>query len=200
MKKTNLICFSGPDGAGKTTQIKLLLDDLKRNGECVKYIHVFSKEGSFFNHLIYSHRFFSRTGKIGGRKSGQFLMPLLKLFMTILDSWITYIYIKLRHMHRTVICDRYFYDNIAYIAASEEKLANLVLRLSPLIPKPDVGILLHARPEFLYIRKKDQDLNSLQRVDSAFKTLAAKENLVAISTETGIATVHNRLKSVILGE
>jgi len=202
MNTLKLISFSGPDGVGKTTHINLLLDELRKDGESVEYIHMFSKRGSLLNRVIYSHRVFSRANA-NSREHSQLAsyrripMLLLKLSLTILDSWFTYCYIKLKYKHRTIICDRYFYDNIVYIAASEEKLAHVVLHFSSLIPKPDVAILLYAGPEVLCGRKSGQNFDSLRQVDSIFKSLAAREKLVTLSTETEVGTLHNTVRNIV---
>ncbi len=204
MKKTRFICFSGPDGTGKTTHSKFLLEELRKDGEQVEYIHIFSKEGSFLNRLVHSFKVFSRDGKERSKQNSltsyrTTMTLVLKSLITLFDSWATYWYLKLKHNHRIVICDRYFYDNIVYIAASETKLAPLILRFSSLVPKPDIAIFLHAKPEILSERRKGQTLKSMRQVDQIFKSLVAKENLISISTETTAETVDEQLKMVSAG-
>ncbi len=204
MKKTTFICFSGPDGTGKTTHSKFLLDELRKDGKQAEYIHIFSKEGSFLNRLIHSFKVFSRDNKKRSKQNSHTsyrttMMLVLKSLITLLDSWATYWYLRLKYRHKIVICDRYFYDNIVYIAVSERKLAPSILRFSSLVPRPDIAIFLHAKPEILYERRKGQTLKSMQQVDQIFKSLVAKQNLIPISTETTTEIVDAQLKIMSAG-
>ncbi len=52
MKRGKLIVIDGTDGSGKTTQAKLLIKHLKRDGRKVKFIHFPRYEDNFFGKFI----------------------------------------------------------------------------------------------------------------------------------------------------
>lgn len=141
----SLIVIEGLDGAGKSTQTRLLRDNLLKNGEEVENIHFPRTESPFFGELIAK---FLR-GEYGNVNE---VDPWLVAMLYACDrndaaaglrEWLT--------TGKTVLLDRYTYSNIAYQCAKvkDERdripLREWILKLEFEhfgIPIPDINIFL----------------------------------------------------------
>ena len=141
----NLFVIEGVDGAGKSTQIKLLNDFFSKKGYDCEYMHFPRTETPYFGELI--ARFL--RGEFGSlNKVDPYLVAMLyagdrKDTSSIINSWLT--------NGKIVLLDRYTYSNIAYQCAklnevsSQEKLMHWILSLEFnhfAIPVPDINIFL----------------------------------------------------------
>ncbi|HLN22059.1 MAG TPA: dTMP kinase [Bacteroidales bacterium] len=140
-----LLVIEGIDGAGKSTQIKLLREFLKGAGYKNEYLHFPRTDAPYFGELI--ARFLrGEFGSLGD--VDPYLVAMLyagdrKDAASVIDGWL-----KEKKM---VLLDRYTYSNIAYqcakISNSEEqdKLMRWIFSLEFShfsIPKPDLNIFL----------------------------------------------------------
>jgi dTMP kinase len=140
-----LFVIEGLDGAGKSTQIKLLKDYLLNQMHSCEYIHFPRTESPWFGELI--ARFL--RGEFGSLENvDPYLVAMLyagdrKDASEIISSWL--------RQGKIVILDRYTYSNIAYQCAKiddnlkQEELRNWILNLEFThfaIPKPDLNIFL----------------------------------------------------------
>ncbi len=140
-----LLVIEGVDGAGKSTQIKLLRDFLSKKGYDCEYMHFPRTETPYFGELI--ARFL--RGEFGLLDDvDPYLVAMLyagdrKDASAIISNWLT--------EGKIVLLDRYTYSNIAYQCAklndikSQDKLMNWILSLEFnhfAIPKPDLNIFL----------------------------------------------------------
>ena len=134
--------IEGLDGAGKSTQVSKITEDLERKGRKVKFLHFPRYESSVYGELISS---FLR-GEMGTIDS---VDPRLVALIyagdradaaKTLREWIDAGYV--------VIVDRYVYSNIAYQCAksnTKEQLRDWIFSLEygyNGIPKPDLSIFL----------------------------------------------------------
>ena len=141
----NLFVIEGVDGAGKSTQIKLLNDFFSKKGYDCEYMHFPRTETPYFGELI--ARFL--RGEFGSlNEVDPYLVAMLyagdrKDTSSIINSWLT--------NGKIVLLDRYTYSNIAYQCAklnevsSQEKLMHWILSLEFnhfAIPVPDINIFL----------------------------------------------------------
>jgi dTMP kinase len=141
----NLFVIEGVDGAGKSTQIKLLKDFFSKKGYDCEYMHFPRTETPYFGELI--ARFL--RGEFGSlNKVDPYLVAMLyagdrKDTSSLINSWLT--------DGKIVLLDRYTYSNIAYQCAklnevsSQEKLMHWILSLEFnhfAIPVPDINIFL----------------------------------------------------------
>ena len=141
----NLFVIEGVDGAGKSTQIKLLKDFFSKKGYDCEYMHFPRTETPYFGELI--ARFL--RGEFGSlNEVDPYLVAMLyagdrKDTSSIINSWLT--------DGKIVLLDRYTYSNIAYQCAklnevsSQEKLMHWILSLEFnhfAIPVPDINIFL----------------------------------------------------------
>jgi len=140
-----LLVVEGIDGAGKSTQIRLLREYFSRRGFSCEYLHFPRTEEPFFGELI--TRFL--RGEFGSlNEVDPWLVAMLyagdrKDARDLINGWL-----KTGNM---VLLDRYTYSNIAYQCAkladpeSQEELMNWILDLEFRhfgIPLPDLNIFL----------------------------------------------------------
>jgi dTMP kinase len=140
-----LFVIEGVDGAGKSTQIKLLRDFFSKMGYNCEYLHFPRTETPYFGELI--ARFL--RGEFGSLNGvDPYLVAMLyagdrKDASTVISNWLI--------EEKIVLLDRYVYSNIAYQCAklqeitAQDKLMNWILSLEFDhfdIPKPDLNIFL----------------------------------------------------------
>lgn len=140
-----LFVIEGVDGAGKSTQIKLLKDYFSKNGYNCEYLHFPRTEAPYFGELI--ARFL--RGEFGSlNEVDPYLVAMLyagdrKDASNEISNWLK--------EGKIVLLDRYTYSNIAYQCAklqdipSQDKLLKWILALEFdhfAIPKPDLNIFL----------------------------------------------------------
>ena len=140
-----LFVIEGVDGAGKSTQIKLLRDFFSKKGYACEYLHFPRTESPFFGELI--ARFL--RGEFGSLNDvDPYLVAMLyagdrKDASTTISSWLA--------EGKIVLLDRYTYSNIAYQCAKlknepeKDKLMRWILSLEFnhfAIPRPDLNIFL----------------------------------------------------------
>lgn len=140
-----LFVIEGVDGAGKSTQIKLLKDFFSNKGYACEYLHFPRTETPFFGELI--ARFL--RGEFGSlNEVDPYLVAMLyagdrKDASTMINNWLS--------EEKIVLLDRYTYSNIAYQCAklkdqpAQDRLMRWILSLEFdhfSIPKPDLNIFL----------------------------------------------------------
>src|ERR1035437_1330949 len=140
-----LFVIEGVDGAGKSTQIKLLRDFFSKKGYNCEYLHFPRTETLYFGELI--ARFL--RGEFGSLNDvDPYLVAMLyagdrKDASSLISNWLS--------EEKIVLLDRYTYSNIAYQCAKlhdvsgQDKLMNWILSLEFnhfAIPKPDLNIFL----------------------------------------------------------
>jgi dTMP kinase len=146
-----LFVIEGVDGAGKSTQIKLLRDFFSKKGYSCEYMHFPRTETPYFGELI--SRFL--RGEFGTLNDvDPYLAAMLyagdrKDASTMISKWLT--------DGKIVFLDRYTYSNIAYQCAkleersAQDKLMNWIFSLEFghfAIPKPDLNIFLDVPFDF----------------------------------------------------
>jgi dTMP kinase len=150
-----LFVIEGVDGAGKSTQIKLLSDFFTKKGYSYEYLHFPRTEAPYFGELI--ARFL--RGEFGSLDDvDPYLVAILyagdrKDASGIISKWLT--------EGKIVLLDRYTYSNIAYQCAklkekkAQDKLMRWILDLEFShfgIPQPDLNIFLDV--PFAFTEKK----------------------------------------------
>lgn len=156
-----LFVIEGVDGAGKSTQIKMLRDFFSNLGYKCEYMHFPRTESPFFGELI--ARFL--RGEFGSLNDvDPYLVAMLyagdrKDASDIIGKWLA--------EGKIVLLDRYTYSNIAYqcakIESSKEQddLMQWILSLEFshfAIPKPDLNIFLDV--PFAFTEKKLSDVRT----------------------------------------
>jgi dTMP kinase len=140
-----LFVIEGVDGAGKSTQIKLLKDFFEERGSECEYLHFPRTDAPYFGELI--ARFL--RGEFGSISDvDPYLVAMLyagdrKDASDMIRTWL--------RKGKIVLLDRYTYSNIAYQCAKlkdpgeQDKLMQWILNLEFThfgIPRPDLNIFL----------------------------------------------------------
>jgi dTMP kinase len=168
MTRMKLFVIEGLDGAGKSTQIKLLSEFFLKQGYNCEYLHFPRTETPYYGELI--SRFL--RGEFGSINDvDPYLVAMLyagdrKDASEIVGGWL--------NSGKIVILDRYTYSNIAYQCAKlqdinkQTDLMNWILKLEFehfAIPKPDLNIFLDVPFTFtetkLTARRSGDDRNYL---------------------------------------
>jgi dTMP kinase len=166
-RRGRLISFSGIDGSGKTTQVKLLEDGLKQNG--VETLKMWSRWRPLLSLPLL--QFLRRTGQVRVHKADflsivEFQDPKnegiasLWCFATQLENFLKTslkIFLPLT-LGRTVICDRYaldlLVDGMSDLRDPPTRM-RLGFKLLKLLPRPDQAFLIDMDAEAAYGRKPD---------------------------------------------
>jgi dTMP kinase len=130
-----LIAVEGIDGAGKTTQVRLLAQALERLGERV----VTSREptdGPWGRKI--------RESAAKGRLS---LDEELQAFVNDRVEHVRTLIQPALEAGQTVLLDRYFYSTIAYQGSRGGDIGELKARMEQIAPLPDIVFLLDVDPE-----------------------------------------------------
>jgi thymidylate kinase len=206
-----LISFSGMDGAGKSTQIKLLCDQLTSAGHSLLQL-------AFWDHVVafpgwragFSHKFLKSDGRVGtperpanrnDKNNRAWYLIFGRSGLFFFDAW------NLRKIVRRaqrknvqfVIFDRYIYDQLATLpleSAWARAYARVVLIV---IPKPDVSYVLDAEPEAARERKPEYPLDFLYKYRHSYHELAKLGGLTLIppmSQEEVHQAIVRRLQTV----
>jgi dTMP kinase len=157
MLNSPLITFSGSDGAGKTTQINLLLDHLRQQGQRPVYLWVrggytplFVKIKALLRRAPGGNGVMPPVGQSAHREQ-RFGKPWVRglwLTLSLLDLMLTYgVLVRWWQMRgRAVVCDRYLWDTELdfQINFPQEQVATwwLYRLLEKVVPRPTVSFLL----------------------------------------------------------
>ena len=154
----NFVVIEGLDGSGKSTQIKLLKEYLKKKQITYQYIHFPRTESPFYGELI--ARFL--RGELGNINSvDPYLVALLYAgdrnnAKSLIKEW--------RNSGYFVLLDRYVNSNIAFQCAktdslsAQNKLKNWILKLEyeyNNLPVPDINIFLDVPFQFTVKQLRD---------------------------------------------
>ncbi|MBN9522653.1 dTMP kinase [bacterium] len=189
--KSSLIAFEGIDGAGKTTQVNLLVDFFKAAGEPVLQ----SKEP---------------TDGPWGRKIRQ---SATKGRMSPAEELHAFVEDRKQHIRdtilpalsrgETVILDRYFYSTIAYQGSQGQNPDAVAAQMFDLALVPDVVFLIDVPPDVGVSRIQTgrgetpnafEDVDHLRQVHKGFQDLARKyQNIVVIDGTRDIESVRRAI-------
>jgi thymidylate kinase len=180
---TQIVTFSGIDGAGKTTQIDRMYTHLVHLGYRVAQV-TFWDDVAFMSKLRASVNLAvlrqqptpSRHAALRNDKNVRtwyltFVRAVLYLFDTLRLR--TVVSRLCTGNHDFVIFDRYLYDQLAQIR-SRNWLARAYIRLLVrLAPKPDFAFVLDASPHEAFTRKPEYPLDFMRGYRRAFLGLSA---------------------------
>lgn len=207
--KGQLIAFSGLDGAGKSTQIELLLRTLAAEGRTPVYLWVRGGYTPLFNTLKETLRRLSKGRALppSGRNAARnraFARPWVRqlwLRLAMLDLlWVYGIRVRAWLLAgKTVVCDRYLWDtlvdfrlNFPADRVEEMWLWRLLARVSP---RPSAAFLMLV-PVDESLRRSRQKAEPFP--DSAETLTARREQYLSLAASAGWTMLDGTLPIQIL--
>jgi dTMP kinase len=155
-----LIVFEGTDGTGKSTQIKLLADELSRRGHRV----VATREPTQGPYGQQIRKLYLDRGSCTREEE-------LELFIADRRMHVEELLQPSLQSGRIVLCDRYFLSTAAYQGANGMDVESILARHS-FAPKPDLAILFEA-PVALGIERitcgRGENLNDFEKVENLIR-------------------------------
>ena len=200
-----LICFSGPDGTGKTLHAKLLRDKLEEmihlmNDDYIekdfKVDYIWSRgTGSSIEPLMKIIRKLLLKRKSPGEgeykvKRGLLLMrePIRTFFayFTLVDELLklqTKVRVPLL-FQRMVICDRYIHDSIIDVECDLNKNLSWVTKkiLADLVPKPKMGFIMSTNTDEILKRRKNLNFEVFACKNQRYLTCLREDGYALIDT------------------
>jgi thymidylate kinase len=172
-KKGVFICFTGIDGAGKTTLAKFIVNDLQEGGIKASYVYsryvpivlrpvmLLGKLLFFRNKDFYrDYSGYSNTKKRVSKQHN--ILAVFYQHLLLFDYFIQILCkIKLPLLFgKNIISDRYIYDTLITDLSvdfnySEEDVRDILNRLLFLFPEPSITFLVDLPEEIAYQRKDD---------------------------------------------
>jgi thymidylate kinase len=152
----------GPDGAGKSSVIRGLIDVLSHKGHMVKMRHLRPR-------LVTLRRGDSVTAVTDphGKPPRSTLVSIAKITVWLMEEWFASLFLDRKNA--LLICDRYYHDLLVdparYRYGGPEWVARSVARL---MPQPDLWVLLDAPAEVLQARKREVPLEETCRQRDAY--------------------------------
>jgi len=216
-----LICFTGVDGSGKTTQAMLLVNWLETKGSKTRY--VWSRGEARWRRLLISlGRIFVRAPieddavQEGELLYQQYQTRKSQIFKSSLVRWIWEKAVRVEHLVQirleitpllksgfVVVSDRYFWDSMVDLAVSfnskNEKLIKSQRKYFwRLIPKPDLTFFLDVPLDNALIRK--DDIPSPDYINQRLKyyqCLASAYSMNRIDGCMSIENIHSKVKEEV---
>ncbi|MDH7508579.1 MAG: hypothetical protein QHH00_04180 [Methanomassiliicoccales archaeon] len=198
--KPRLICIIGPDGTGKTTQAKLLVEKLrKKEVDCdykwMRFHHFFSLPVLALARLMgLSEVKTSKNGRIIGYHyfyKSKMISKLYTglLFLDTLSFTMMKVYIPMKLLKKTVVCDRFIHDTLIDLAVStgdksvyNSKMGKLFIKLIPEDAKTfmlitDEDVLRERREDVMEDKTLEIKIDLYMRLAQQFKITMMEANL-----------------------
>jgi len=191
-----LISLTGFDGAGKTTQVRLLYKYLK---EKKKKVYVTEKMFTYFllKPLVKVLRKHTKSPVGGPVTENKKLIPKLWFILAFIDIWIGYL-LKYRPMLQKfdyIIADRFYTDiwaNLLYYGYLPQWAFGFFVKL---LPKSDVAIMLSVKPETVLRREEDFPTDYYKKQAKIYKKLANKLTFEIINANRQPKNVFEDIRS-----
>ena len=171
LSRAKLICFTGMDGAGKTTLAKFLVKEMKKRGLKCNYVYgrykpflarpalAFGKFLFLRGRDIKEYEDYSSAKRDAVRRYSLVTLIYQKILLFDYSLQLLTKIIFPKMLGRTVICDRYVYDtvmnDIPRAGDDFEHLKGLIEKCFRIAPEPDLVFLIDLPEETAYFRKDD---------------------------------------------
>ena len=174
------IVILGPDGAGKSSVIRGLLERLDQEGRVVKMRHLKPR-------ILMPRRSEAVTPVVDphGKPPRPALVSIAKILVWLMEEWYSFFVQEKKEM--LLICDRNYHDLLVdpkrYRYGGPRWAAALVGRL---MPRPDLWVLLDAPSEILQARKQEVSPEETARQRQAYLAFVSKqrEHVIVDASQT----------------
>jgi thymidylate kinase len=177
-EKGVVISFSGVDGAGKSTVLYTIKDELETlyRKQVVVLRHrpsIFPILSAIANGKEKAELKAASTLPRQGTNTNYFSsLARFAYYLTdfLIGQWIVYFKYTLRG--KVVLFDRYYFDFIVDGRRSNIHLPSAFTKsFLPLISKPDFNAYLYASPEMIRARKQELEIDTISQLDAHYKSL-----------------------------
>ena len=206
-KKSFFVVLIGPDGSGKTTLAKKLINEVKEKTCCFTssyYLH--GRFGIIPNlaTLMGKEKEETNVMKFGVEQT-QDLEPhsvlRIVIYMMYYSIDFTLGYFKLLRMrfsHKIIVADRYFYDYF-YQEHFKKYPKILYFLYMKMLPAPDLVIFLKADAEAIYARKPELSIERINtQQENIQKLLTDIDNSVIIDSSKELEQTYNEIRNNIV--
>lgn len=198
------ICFLSPDGGGKSTTIRGVIELLDGSFHGVR-LHYWRpgwlKPMGRLKFWNPSKEFDENPNPHGHGKQNVFksLVRFLYYYSDYLIGYYILVFPEL--VRKNLVCfDRYYYDYFVDLHRYRFTLPQwLPKALSFLVPKPDIIIVLSAPPEVMHARKRELSIEELMRQHISYAALADKlPNCYSIDSTRPVSQVCRDIGEIVL--
>ena len=211
--KNKLICITGPDGTGKSTQVNLLIEFFKERGinyqyRWLRFNHFFSLPLLGFARILglsevkitknnekIGYHYFYKSKSISG-------LYLILMYLDTFFSIISKVYIPMYIFKSNIICDRCIYDTVIDLMIStgdnniyNSKIGKLYVSL---LPKNSNVLMLMADENILKERREDIlfDETITQKI-KLYKELASKFGIHMINSNSSVSEINFQILELL---
>lgn len=192
-----VLAVCGPDGAGKSTQARLLHAALEEEGDDAVLVRpvyeIVDRLPEPLKQQINISPRQQRTGGLDDRSALQRLIPLFTLPYAIA----TVLLIRILYWNQIIVCDRYVYQFMF------DAYGCWALPLIHLIPGPTFGAYLSVSDDERRERMTDESDRTVNRqyydkVKRIYTELVERSTLVEVSANGTIDETHRELRTALL--
>ncbi len=204
-RRSKLVSFSGIDGAGKSTQIEILLERLRQADFQVSLLAFWDNVAMLTRLREFSgHTLFKGEKGVGApdkpinrrdKNVRSWYMTAVRFALYFLDAVsLSFVVAKQRRSGADVIIfDRYVHDELANLAL-DDGLSRIYARLLLAItPQPDIAYLLDADPEKARERKPEYPVEFLHQSRAAYLTLSQIGHGMTVIAPLSVADAADRI-------
>ena len=144
-----IVAIVGPDGCGKTTQAKMLVDRLKSNSYGAMYVRPVYVLMNLIRFVRGDKNSVSPRIARVTENSNKKLSIIKRVLMGLSGhpyALITYLFMKIHYGNKIVVCDRYFYQFFY------DLFGNLSEKVIGIFPRPDIAFFLDGDSDLFYSR------------------------------------------------
>ena len=196
------MAIEGIDGCGKTTQAKMLVDRLKKEGYETRYVRPvyvlmdLIRLGEKDKNSISPRR--ARASESSNKKLSILRRALMGSF-GYLYALVTYIFMKFTSRNKIIACDRYFYQFFFDLFGGWSE--NII----KIFPKPDIAFFLDGDLDIFYSRMDNSFDASVGRdyytgVLNLYRRISQKDGFIQIDAKLNKEAINDMIYMHLIKE